>query len=130
MTFGIKATPPGIDVRSAKERELSLYTKYYTLKQKDFPDFPTFVTVLDANENASVTFTHNLGYIPSFAVYSEDSLKTWFHIPGISSDGTRGIISKLTNNKIVILVGQPGGYDGDITFNVNCIINLEPGIQE
>lgn len=129
MTFGIKATPPGIDVREAKERELGIYTKYFTLKQKDFPDFPITATVLDANENTKVTFTHDLGYVPSFTVYSEDAFKTWFRIPGRSADGTRGIILTLTKNKIVIQVGKPGGYDGDIILNINCVINLESGIQ-
>ena len=129
MGFGIKATPPGIDVRRAKERELSLYTKYFTLKQKDFPDFPNTVTVPDGSQNAFITFTHNLGYVPNFSIYMEDSVKTWFRIPGISTDGTRGSISDSTNNKIVALVGQPGGYDGNITFNINCIVTLEEGIQ-
>lgn len=70
--FGIKVAQPGFDVRSAAERNLSLYTKYPIDKIAFDEDAELQVYELDIF--ASMTIEHNLGYKPRVLAYIQNDV--------------------------------------------------------
>lgn len=69
--YGIKVVNPGKDITSTDIRDLSLSSKYTMLKY--FSDTTDSFTITAGGTSGSVSFTHDLGYVPAFIAYVEHS---------------------------------------------------------
>jgi hypothetical protein len=72
--WGIKVTKTGKGVTSTDLRDLLMHSNYSMFKYH--LDTTTTMTINAADTSKTVTVPHNLGYVPAFLVYSNDSTYT------------------------------------------------------
>lgn len=99
MSFGIKVSKPGIDVNQAADADLLFNTDEEMMKVYETGSF-------DISGAADTTImTHNLGYVPMFIVFAEDS------------DGDVSLVTtgssqyvKMNNYNLILETGDLKGY--------------------
>jgi hypothetical protein len=69
MGYGIKISPPGVDVKTADDKDLVFSSELDT--QKDA--ISGVVTQTVSSPSTVVLYTHGLGYVPSFKVYYDNN---------------------------------------------------------
>jgi len=69
MSYGIKISKSGKDVRTVDTVDLSMTSEYKSLKGAQEGSWSQAVT--SGGGPYTITIAHNLGYVPSFRVYGE-----------------------------------------------------------
>jgi len=78
--FGVKISKDGFDVKTATQSQLSMSSKFDSLKVKQ--KVTTQVTILNGVTDVTHTFAHGLSYVPAFACFvSEVGADAYFAIP-------------------------------------------------
>jgi hypothetical protein len=67
--YGMKISKPGYDVKDATDAQLVYSSKFDTIRV--FTSGSGTITVPNPMATQTVTISHNLGYRPAFAVYSQ-----------------------------------------------------------
>ena len=127
--FGIKIAQPGFDVRSAAERNLSLYTKYPIDKIAFDEDGVLDVGILDIF--AFKTIEHNLGYKPRVLVYIQNDVgssgrhlvKGYDPFAFVATDGFHPRFSLIIDdNDFTIAVEFPGNVPDARVYNFHYYV--------
>jgi hypothetical protein len=77
MDYGMKISRAGYDVKTATEKQLSMSSKRktFTVAAQGLAG----VTIPSGHYRNRVEFTHNLGYVPAFAVFGQENGEGVFH---------------------------------------------------
>lgn len=121
MSFGVKISVPGVDVKTATPEQCVVHSAYPHLKV-----FGTgvlnYTTVGDPTETFGVT--HNLGYKPSFHAYinrDTDPADTYLILPVVGA--ADGISISSTNTDLTVTVT---GYSAGVVMIVKYYIFYDP----
>jgi len=72
MSYGIKVSLPGVDVKSASIKDLSLTSDFASQKGLLFDRVSYTFSGAPNSKQTLVTINHGLGYIPAFWAYFQD----------------------------------------------------------
>lgn len=118
--YGFKVSETGYSVFTADIENLSFSSSYPFFKIHS--DSTSGLTV-PAGTNASLTFSHTLGYVPAFMMYTTAFTGDTYSRPlprGVSPQGLFGAVYSSSSN--VILLIKSAGLVPEFTITVRCII--------
>lgn len=136
MSYGIKVSKPGVDVKTALEEELVINSEYFSVKEiVDPAGIPTTLTIASGGYSGSATYNHSLPFIPAYMVFLEDRDGNFFRLPGQSGDtpvgGEGSLVGTVwaTSTQIVVSAGfqvevSPANY----TLNLRIFLFNDEGI--
>ena len=101
--YGFKVSQPGYDVKTATIQQIA-YTSQYPIFKAKYSG--TLTLVMAASITSSVSFSHNLGYIPAFRCYGNPSTLSQQRLCDFASNFGSGnscyIRARITTTQLII----------------------------
>jgi hypothetical protein len=122
--YGVKITKPTYDVKTDTNPSHFIFdSQYGTLKYHYSGSVQLDILVLDGGIAGSISYDHNLGYIPYVEVYTQNPIGEYEYCPtfGSGASTTWYITYKVTTTQIVFYA-EEGGFEDDISFILKFFI--------
>lgn len=123
MPYGIKISKPGVDVKTAANKDLVLTSEknMFKVKQSGTVSY-TFDGSEGGGETTLATINHGLGYVPAVTVFVYDHTEDLYtHLSVILRSGPGAfrehISYDITTNDLIIYYNSEGGPPNDYSPN-------------